>query len=90
MKRGLSSHIDKVHMEKALLLIKLFSDRNLLKTADLPWVAVTVWGFTDCPVTWKQNEHGHFVSGENLYTFVLFPNDQYWLYTAMGDQDVGL
>lgn len=64
--------------------------RNLLKTAELPWVSVTVWGFTDCPVTWKQKEHGHFVSGENLYTFVVFPSDQYWLYTAMGGQDVGL
>ncbi|XP_058972910.2 ribonuclease P protein subunit p40-like isoform X1 [Pocillopora verrucosa] len=72
------------------ILSILLTVRNLLKAADLPWVAVTVWGFTDCPVTWKQNEHGHFVSGENLYTFVVFPNDQYWLYTAMGDQDFGL
>ena len=75
---------------KAKLLIIPFSYRELVKSNGIPWIAVTVWGFTDCPVTWKQNEHGHFFSGENFYTFVTFPNDRYWLYTAMGSHDIGL
>ncbi|XP_068697129.1 ribonuclease P protein subunit p40-like isoform X1 [Montipora foliosa] len=62
--------------------------RKLVQSGDIPWVAMTVWGFTDCPVTWKNNEHGHFLSGENFYTFVIFPDDNYWLYTALGSHDI--
>ena len=65
-----------------------FLHRELVKSSSIPWVAVTVWGFTDCPVTWKKNEHGHFLSGENFYTFVVFPGGNYWLYKAMGDHDI--
>ncbi|XP_020623915.1 ribonuclease P protein subunit p40-like [Orbicella faveolata] len=72
------------------ILSMMQSVRELVKSNGIPWIAVTVWGFTDCPVTWKQNEHGHFFSGENFYTFVIFPNDRYWLYTAMGSHDIGL
>ncbi|KAL9975721.1 hypothetical protein ACROYT_G012913 [Oculina patagonica] len=72
------------------ILSVIHSVRNLVKSNNLPWLAVTVWGFADCPLTWKQNEHGHSVTGENFYTFVIFPNDKYWLYTAMGGHDIGL
>ncbi|XP_067055757.1 ribonuclease P protein subunit p40-like isoform X1 [Acropora muricata] len=72
-------------------ILSMFSGaRKVVTSQDVPWVAMTVWGFTDSPVTWKNNEHGHFLSGENFYTFVIFPDDNYWLFTAMGSNDISL
>ena len=77
--------------ENILYILYYFSCRSLLNSpsaCQVPWLAVTVWGFADCPVTWKQNEHGYSIGGENLYSFIVFPGDQYWLYTAMGSNDI--
>jgi hypothetical protein len=58
-------------------------------TATPPFVVVTVWGFTDAPVSWGMQEHGFLNSGDNSYTYVLFPDDgRYWLYTAVGPHDM--
>lgn len=85
-----NNFFNKTHHVECNFIEHSFPHRDLVKSNGIPWIAVTVWGFTDCPVTWKQNEHGHFFSGENFYTFVVFPNDKYWLYTAMGSHDIGL
>ena len=77
-------------MDCHLKIVLLLFHRKVVTSQDVPWVAMTVWGFTDSPVTWKNNEHGHFLSGENFYTFVIFPDDNYWLYTAMGSNDISL
>ena len=63
-------------------------NRNLVQSSNIAWVALTVWGFVDSPVAWKQNDHGHFLGGENLYTFVIFPGDEYWIYVATGSHDI--
>ena len=56
--------------------------------AGLPFVTVTVWGFADAPVSWNTQEHGFFNSGDNSYTYVLFPDDgRYWLFAAVGPHD---
>ena len=55
----------------------------------LPFVIVTVWGFVDAPVSWGTQEHGFLNSGDNSYSYVLFPDDgRYWLYTAVGPHDM--
>ncbi|XP_051872386.1 ribonuclease P protein subunit p40 isoform X2 [Pristis pectinata] len=51
-----------------------------------PWVSMTVHGFADSPVSWGQSEHGYHKGGENLYNFVLFRNQDYWLHMAVGAQ----
>lgn len=55
--------------------------------ACLPFVSVTVWGFADAPVSWNTQEHGFFNSGDNSYTYILFPDGRYWLYAAVGPHD---
>ncbi|KAG0212713.1 hypothetical protein BGX28_005746 [Mortierella sp. GBA30] len=36
------------------------------------WANMTVWGFQDSPISWIGREHGHLVSGENMYSFFLW------------------
>jgi len=33
---------------------------------------MTVWGFQDSPISWIGREHGHLMSGENMYSFFLW------------------
>ncbi|XP_005997017.1 ribonuclease P protein subunit p40 isoform X1 [Latimeria chalumnae] len=51
------------------------------------WVTLTVHGFADSPVSWRENEHGFHKGGENLYNFVIFSNWDYWLQMAVGMND---
>ncbi|KAL3860288.1 hypothetical protein ACJMK2_010429 [Sinanodonta woodiana] len=62
--------------------------RQIVQKMNLPWVSLTVHGFMDCPVSWGQREHSFYNNGDNLYTFVIFPNNDYWLYSAIGSKDV--
>ncbi|XP_071957361.1 ribonuclease P protein subunit p40-like [Antedon mediterranea] len=67
----------------------LKSLRSLFVTnTDIPWIAMSVHGFMDSPVSWKTREHGFHKFGDNLYTYVVFPDDRYILYTAIGTNDV--
>ncbi|XP_033117367.1 ribonuclease P protein subunit p40-like isoform X2 [Anneissia japonica] len=60
----------------------------LVTNADVPWIAMSVHGFMDSPVSWKNREHGFHKFGDNLYTYVVFPDDKYILYTAVGTDDL--
>uniref|UniRef100_A0A8C5L787 Ribonuclease P 40 subunit n=1 Tax=Jaculus jaculus TaxID=51337 RepID=A0A8C5L787_JACJA len=52
-----------------------------------PWVTLSVQGFADSPVSWRENEHGFRMGGEHLYNFVIFNNRDYWLQMAVGADD---
>ncbi|XP_070576027.1 ribonuclease P protein subunit p40-like [Ptychodera flava] len=65
----------------------LESLRKYIGKKAAPWASLTVHGFMDSPVSWKKREHGFYVSGENLYTFVVFPDDRYWLYMTVSSHD---
>ncbi|KAG8513058.1 Ribonuclease P protein subunit p40 [Galemys pyrenaicus] len=52
-----------------------------------PWVTLSVQGFADSPVSWRENEHGFQKGGEHLYNFVIFSNQDYWLQMAVGAHD---
>uniref|UniRef100_H0V6G4 Ribonuclease P/MRP subunit p40 n=1 Tax=Cavia porcellus TaxID=10141 RepID=H0V6G4_CAVPO len=52
-----------------------------------PWVTLSVQGFADSPVSWRENEHGFWKGGEHLYNFVIFNNLDYWLQMAVGAND---
>ena len=52
------------------------------------WATVNVWGFDDSPVSWKANEHGYHMSGDNNYTVFVFGSGQYWFVPAMGTHDI--
>ncbi|KAI8075221.1 ribonuclease P 40kDa subunit-domain-containing protein [Gongronella butleri] len=43
--------------------------KRMLQSPDQPWVAVSVWGERDSPVTWTS----HIRRGENDYTFLMMP-----------------
>ncbi|XP_041376129.1 ribonuclease P protein subunit p40-like isoform X2 [Gigantopelta aegis] len=63
--------------------------RSLLTThTNIPWASLTVHGFLDSPVSWSHREHGFHSEGDNSYTFLVFPDQQYWLYSAFGSNDV--
>ncbi|RIB15779.1 hypothetical protein C2G38_2092505, partial [Gigaspora rosea] len=49
--------------------------------------SIFVWGFKDSPISWNKQKHGHFVSGENNYSFLLWPDGTYILYQALGAYD---
>ncbi|KAM9439155.1 ribonuclease P protein subunit p40 [Clarias gariepinus] len=51
------------------------------------WASLTVHGFVDSPVCWGTTEHGFLKGGENLYNFVCFKNQDYWLHMATGAHD---
>ncbi|KAF6111177.1 ribonuclease P/MRP subunit p40 [Phyllostomus discolor] len=68
-----------------LLLEQLCHYFNEPKLA--PWVTLTVQGFADSPVSWRENEHGFQKGGEHLYNFVIFNNQDYWLQMAVGAND---
>uniref|UniRef100_A0A8C8RMN6 Ribonuclease P/MRP subunit p40 n=1 Tax=Pelusios castaneus TaxID=367368 RepID=A0A8C8RMN6_9SAUR len=51
------------------------------------WVTLTVHGFADSPVSWRESEHGFQKGGENLYNFVVFRTLDYWLQMAVGAND---
>ncbi|XP_072267862.1 ribonuclease P protein subunit p40 [Pyxicephalus adspersus] len=52
-----------------------------------PWASLMVHGFADSPVSWREREHGFFKGGENLYSLVVFNNEDYWIYLAVGTHD---
>ncbi|MEJ1284683.1 ribonuclease P 40 subunit [Cricetulus griseus] len=52
-----------------------------------PWLTLSVQGFADSPVSWRENEHGFQKGGEHLYNFVIFNNQDYWLQMAVGAND---
>ncbi|XP_074126966.1 ribonuclease P protein subunit p40 [Sminthopsis crassicaudata] len=72
--------------EKICLLLEqlchYFDDPKLT-----PWVTLSVQGFADSPVSWRENEHGFRKGGEHLYNFVIFSNKDYWLQMAVGAND---
>ncbi|CAG8771603.1 7761_t:CDS:1, partial [Acaulospora morrowiae] len=41
----------------------------------------------DSPISWDKQEHGHFMSGENNYSFLIWPDGTYVLYQALGAHD---
>ncbi|XP_066580407.1 ribonuclease P protein subunit p40 [Amia ocellicauda] len=51
------------------------------------WSSLTVHGFADSPVSWGTAEHGFHKGGENLYSFVIFKNQDYWLHMVAGAHD---
>eukprot|EP01112_Ceratiomyxa_fruticulosa_P012053 TRINITY_DN3319_c0_g1_i1.p1 TRINITY_DN3319_c0_g1~~TRINITY_DN3319_c0_g1_i1.p1 ORF type:complete len:385 (-),score=66.01 TRINITY_DN3319_c0_g1_i1:87-1241(-) len=61
--------------------------RVFVSKRDFDWGLLTVWGFDDAPLSWGTCEHGFLQSGENNYTFVVLPNDQYCFFSAGGNYD---
>lgn len=60
---------------------------SVLEPKLAPWLALTVHGFQDSPVSWGTSEHGFLSGGENFYTLVLFQNLDYWICMATGSHD---
>ncbi|KAI9906752.1 hypothetical protein PsorP6_004434 [Peronosclerospora sorghi] len=68
-----------------------------VKNHELPWAAITVWGFPDTFVSWIQQpkgqskfqrrEHGYLGNGSNNYTILMLPNDEYFILQELGPQD---
>ncbi|CAH0519588.1 unnamed protein product [Peronospora belbahrii] len=77
--------------------------QRAVKNGELPWGAVTVWGFPDVFVSSvqqtktsksakrtsedKRREHGYLVHGSNNYTLLMLPNDEYFMLQALGPHD---
>lgn len=56
--------------------------------SNAPWAALSVWGFEDAPVSWRTNEHGWFLSGDNHYQVVLFRTGQFWIIKTLATHDI--
>ncbi|KAK6185951.1 hypothetical protein SNE40_008078 [Patella caerulea] len=66
---------------------------NLIRTSitdypDCPWICLTVYGFCDSPVSGGSLEHGYCQGGENLYSYIIFPDQAYWLFRATDSFDM--
>ncbi|ETK80328.1 hypothetical protein L915_13973 [Phytophthora nicotianae] len=76
--------------------------QRAVNSGELPWAAVTVWGFPDVFVPWVQSktsksskgesesqrrEHGYLGNGSNNYTLLMLPNDEYFMLQALGPHD---
>ncbi|TDH65031.1 hypothetical protein CCR75_000203 [Bremia lactucae] len=73
--------------------------QHAVEIGELPWGAVTVWGFPDAFVSWVPNststrksesqrrEHGYLVNGSNNYTLLILPNSEYFMLQALGPHD---
>jgi hypothetical protein len=59
-----------------------------VKENALPYAVLSVCGFSDSPVSWKDQTHGFYNSGQNHYTFILFPDNRYWLFKSLGTFDL--
>jgi len=53
----------------------------------MPWAVLTVWGYEDSPVAWGESEHYVEFSGENDYTFIVFPGDMYICFVTFASKD---
>ncbi|RQM13259.1 hypothetical protein KXD40_002146 [Peronospora effusa] len=78
--------------------------QRAVRSGELPWGAITVWGFPDVFVSWVQQtktkknakgtsseaqrrEHGYLCNGNNNYTLLMLPNDEYFMLQALGPHD---
>ncbi|KAL6073530.1 Ribonuclease P protein subunit p40 [Balamuthia mandrillaris] len=61
--------------------------RKHVREGIVPFAIVSVWGFQDSPVSWGKHQHSFLYGGENDYTFVVLPHEQYLLYLATGTFD---
>ena len=80
-----------LEMSEFLRFSTFFCCRHYVSTScagSLGWAAVSVWGFEDAPVSWRTNEHGWFLSGENHYNVVVFGSGQYWMMTSLATHDI--
>jgi hypothetical protein len=51
------------------------------------WCSLLVTGFEDSVVSWGEEQHGLEISGENDYSFIIYPNSSYVLYEILGQND---
>ncbi|KAK3260054.1 hypothetical protein CYMTET_30973, partial [Cymbomonas tetramitiformis] len=56
--------------------------KGWISDGSTPWAVVNVWGFADTPVAWGSTEHGFTSGGENDYSVLLLPGDQYISFCA--------
>jgi hypothetical protein len=68
-------------------LINLLIKNKRDELGDKSFFVVSVTGFEDSPVSWGAKEHAVEKSGENNYSFVLLPNDEFWFFVALGACD---
>lgn len=58
--------------------------RELMKKNECDWAVFLVRGFEDAPFSWGGREHGY---GENVYAFYIFPDDDYYGFIIVGEND---
>jgi hypothetical protein len=61
--------------------------RDNVDSGEFPWAMLTVWGFEDTPVSFKECQHFNSFSGENNFTIILFPGGEYVLSAVVGPED---
>lgn len=59
----------------------------VVAAGEAPWVAITVWGFQDAPLSWGRVEHGFVEGGENHVTYVVGDAHRYLRFTAVDPGD---
>ncbi|GAM21590.1 hypothetical protein SAMD00019534_047650 [Acytostelium subglobosum LB1] len=73
--------------QSVLSLIRTVRRIMTNKKVAIDWVSIQVTGFQDTPVTWANNEHGYHINGDNNYSIILHPNNEYWTLATLGHQD---
>eukprot|EP01083_Nonionella_stella_P131773 400584_1 len=65
---------------------KLAEARSLVDSGQVPWAALSVWGFPDSPVSWTPNEHTFTLSGDNGWTWIVLPGGRVWEIISFEDR----
>lgn len=60
--------------------------QDKVDSGEFPWALITVWGYEDTPVSWKECQRSFSVSGENDITMIILPG-RYIMYLTVGPQD---
>eukprot|EP01080_Neovahlkampfia_damariscottae_P006173 gene6173-10180_t len=69
-------------------MVKKIVDLVLKMKMESEWMCLSVNGFEDNVISWKNYEHGRGISGENDYKYVIFNDDHYWLFQILGQDDI--
>ena len=63
--------------------------KQVVRDGSCPWAVLSVWGFTDQPVSWLGAPPNAMPGsgGGNDYSIVILPDNDYMLMVASGPED---
>jgi hypothetical protein len=74
-------------ISSSFLKIQFHELFTCVNSRKLTWACVSVWGFEDSPIGYKNGEHSYFMSGENDFVMFILPEKKIFMYKTTGIYD---